>query len=359
MALQDEQDLTELIKKVIRAELGANWRPSKVLIDSAYASGNPKIQRPGESAPGGSDDAKKIIRPILHPTAGGAVVALQVGNDLVILGDIGDVPATSSDILGDGSDGAGNITGTTTLTRPTFYTTLAIGAAGILQTAGYPVFVQGAVTTVSGAIIRHNGAAGNAGGGGGTAAAAGYYRGGGDGGSGGNSGAGTNGTSVGAPTAGGAGGAGEASGAAAGSGGTVTAGDVHWKHSPYLAFLRAWSLSSPSAGTVTMIGGGGGGGGGGSGSSQAAGGGGGGGVVAIFAHSISIVSGAFIQANGGAGGAAAGGTGDGGGGGGGCVLLVYRSYSNAGTVQAAGGAAGGTGATAGSAGSIVQVPLIA
>lgn len=349
--LRTEQDFIDLFNRLF----DQRFTPAslKVLIDSAYVSGNPKILRPGEAAVG--TDLKKVLRPYGRPTASEAALAIPLGNDVVILGAIGDVPTSSSDIFGDGSDGAGNITGTTTLTRDTYYTTLTV--SGTLNTGGWRVFVQGLCSLTGTGVIQNSGANGNAGGGGGAGGTAGWFNPGGAGGNGGNLGAGTAGGAVAAPAGGGAGGAGETTVSAGGAGGAVTAGQVHWKRSPFQAAYEAYQLSAVAGGTVTRVGGGGGGGGGGYDAGQAAGGGGGGGVVALYAHAITVASTAFIKANGGNGGAGGGGNGDGGGGGGGLVLLVYRTYTNSGTVQAAAGAAGGTGATAGSAGQVVQVPL--
>jgi hypothetical protein len=62
----------------------------------------------------------------------------------------------------DGNDGAVTISsGTTTLTRDMFYTTLTISSGATLKTAGFRVFVQDTLTNAG--TIHWNGNAGTAG----------------------------------------------------------------------------------------------------------------------------------------------------------------------------------------------------
>lgn len=113
----------------------------------------------------------------------------------------------------------------------------------------------------------------------------------------------------------------------------------------------------------TSWGGGASGGGGGRGPSATAGGGGGsgGGVLVICASTIEVSASGIIRANGGAG-ANGNGTncGGGGGGGGGVVALMYDSYTNSGTVEAAAGtngtgAGGGGNGGPGGAGNVYEI----
>jgi hypothetical protein len=354
-----ESDLLAAITRVVEQTL-AELRVSpaqKVTIDPSYTSGNPKIQRPGDTSPGGSNKTQKVLMAYgrTRPKASAQAVAVPIGGELVLLGAIGDAPTIIDTLFGDGSDGDVTVSsGTTTLTRTTFYRNLTVSGTGILETAGYRVFIQNALVISGTGIIRNSGSDGVNTGASGAGGAAGYFRGGGAGGSAG-FGAGNPGTSfTTGPCGGGSGGAGETGSAAGGAAGTVTAGELHYRHNGYQAAVSPFTINT-STGAVTILAGGAGGGGGGNSSGQAGGGGGGGGVVAIYAPSITVGSGCFIRANGGAGGTNA--NADGGGGGGGCVLLVYVDYSNSGTVQASGGGAGGSGASAGSAGNVITVAL--
>lgn len=347
--IENESDLIELIRQVIKKEFPGQ-QIIKVLIDAAYpSSGNPKVMRPGEAAPGGSDDTKKVFLPYgrSRPLAGQTAVALQVGNDIVLLGALGDVATNISEMFGDGSDGAGNITGTTSLTRDTYYASLIV--SGTLNTSGFRLFVQGSMVVSATGIVQCNGDTPGGGGAGGGGAVSGYFRGGGAGGASGNPGDG--GGAITAPSGGGSGGAGQAGDGAGGAGGVATAGELHYRHNPIQAAVAPFTIA-PATGLLSILGGGG--GGGGAGTAVTSGGGGGGGVVAIYADALSVASGGIVRANGGAGRA---GSPNGGGGGGGCVLLVYRNITQQGTLQANGGAAGGAGAVAGSAGNVIQLSL--
>jgi hypothetical protein len=267
-----------------------------------------------------------------------------------------DVATTGLGIYGDGSDGVGNITGgTTTLTRDMFYSSLTVTGTGMLNTAGFRVFVQGVCTINASGIISNDGVAGGAGGGAGAAASANTVGGGGTGATG-TVGAGTAGGSPGNSLGGSGGAGGLGSGGAGGAGGTATAPIAANGSIRTSAFTTTGQLVG--AAVTRLLGGGGGGTGGGDGG-QGPGSGGGGGVVLLCARTI--VNNGTIRALGGAGGSA-GGTnrGGAGGGGGGVVLLTYNAYSGSGTTSVAGGAGGaktGTGVagTAGSAGTVITV----
>lgn len=269
-------------------------------------------------------------------------------------------------IFGDGSDGAGSISGgTTTLTKDTYYDTLTIGATGVLDAAGYRIFCKTSLNVDSGGYIHNNGGAAS----GGLAGAAGVALtiGGGGGGASGGSFGGSNGTGVtnALGGAGGAGGAGNGGGMAAGTGGTVNAPAANGGSFRTLPFaLLGATVSVTGGATPTWIavqGGAGGGSGGGDGANNSGGGGGGGGVLVVACKTMTLAGTGAIRANGGAGGAgAAGNAGGGGGGGGGLVFAIYNSKAGAGTITASGGAAGagtGTGAngSAGSAGSVIEL----
>lgn len=291
-----------------------------------------------------------------------------------------DAATVQSPIASDGSDGDVTISsGTTTLTRDMYYQNLTVNGTGILETAGYRVFVQGTLTVdnTSGAVIRHNGGAGGnaSGSGGGTAgaaAAAGYYpasiagKSGPNGSSSGSTAgtAGENETLCLKNSSGAAGGAGAGSGGAGGAGGTVSSQSAEQvRHS--LIAVHFWYNASGTITTPAVLPGSG-SGGTGVGAGLTAGGGGGsggnGGYVGIFAAEMDLTGTGCIQANGGNGGSGGNGSGNvsngssgggGAGGQGGIVILVYGAKTGSGTATASGGTggAGGTGAGTGVAGS--------
>ncbi len=261
-------------------------------------------------------------------------------------------------IYGDGSDGVGSVSGTTTLTRDMFYSSLTVTSTGTLITSGYRVYVAGTCQVDASGVIHNDGAAGTTGGSLGAGAAGGTMAGGTNGGAGGAA-AGSNGTnsvanSLGAAV-GGAGGSG--SGGAGGTAGTnpaASAGSGTLRSVPF----SAAGYTNGASGNLFARGGSGGGGGGGDGS-QGGGGGGGGGALLIAAKTL--VNNGTIRAAGGAGGNAAGtNRGGGGGGGGGLIVLTYNSKSGSGTITAPGGTGGsktGTGVagTAGASGTVIEV----
>jgi hypothetical protein len=260
-----------------------------------------------------------------------------------------------NDIYGSGLDGDVTVTAASpvTLTRDMHYNNLTIEANGIINAAGFKVFVAGTLTGPLSAIIRNNGvaAAVHTGGTavasktlGGSAAGA---TGDGDGGAAG---------SASTPSLGGAGGGGGAGATAAGAGGAVTA-PLGGEHAFWSAFQAATGLCVKSDATVALALGGAGGGAGGGDTQKGGGGGSGGGGVFVAAKTWDYAG--ALQAKGGAGGnGETGGStnvGGGGGGGGGWVRWVRRNQLAAPTVDVSGGAGGaavGTGlaGTAGAAG---------
>lgn len=258
--------------------------------------------------------------------------------------------------FGDGSDGVGNITVNTTLTRDMFYSDLNISAGVTLTTNGFIVYVAGTLTIAATGVIDNSGAVGGAGATGTGAGGAGGL------------GAGNSNSSL-------------PSGTDGGVGGGVTAAATTNQSSLAATTPTYTNADAPS----WFRGGGGGSGGGAHGTADAlrtasrarpygqnggtggaatgtgstgrrgAGGGGGGGVIIIWVNNIN--NGGTIQAKGGAGGNGVGPTdlsGNGGGGGGGCLIIYYHALvgSGLGTLSVAGGAAGtgGNGGTAGGTG---------
>lgn len=63
-------------------------------IDPAYTSGNPKTKRPGESA--AANTTKKVLIPyiLVAPSASDNIVEIQVGDDTIVAGKIGDAPTS-------------------------------------------------------------------------------------------------------------------------------------------------------------------------------------------------------------------------------------------------------------------------
>lgn len=260
--------------------------------------------------------------------------------------------------FGDGSDGAVTISsGTTTLTRDMYYANLTLSGTGVLNTAGWRVFVSGTLdisAAAAGAIIC-NGPSGNAG----TSSTAGaavsatfstswaLAQ---------TSGAAASGASAGGATTsaqclgglGGVGGQGSGSYLGGAANGAQVVQRVAPLPSPYLTTPPYTAGNSGSGGGSTT-----------SGMNNAGSGGVGAGIILIFARTInrgaSTAVGA-ITANGGVGGAAyqgsAGnaGAGGGGGGGGGFVVFIflYLTGSSASGAITANGGTGGLGYTNGS-----------
>jgi hypothetical protein len=260
--------------------------------------------------------------------------------------------------FGHGIDGDLTVSGTTTLTRNTFYNNLTITATGTLKPAGWRVYVLGTLTIDSGGTVNDDGllsAGGATGTAGGLALA---LRGslgaqstaGGAGSAGGTNGTGSSGTtnatlnsSFALPNGGnggaGGGNAGGTAGAPIAYNAQVSLNDA-W---PCLTIGHVFGRGSSS--NVYNGGGGGAGGGAGAGSTGGGGGSGGGGV---WVAAKAIANSGRISANGGAGAGGTGAAGGGGGGGaGGYAIVVYQS-GTLGTVQAIGGTGGagaGTGVT--------------
>lgn len=308
--------------------------------------------------------------------------------------------ANQISIFGDGSNGAGTITGAISLTEDTYYTDLTISGAGAIDLAGYRLFVNGTLdlsnagsnaisnngyvgASSTGAIGASNGSVGTFGRGGYGVTTSGYYSGG-SGGNvlyrGGNGGTGasanTNNAAAGiqtaqatSPVTGGAGGSGGeggdstiGTGAVGGAGQAIAAGTfVVRTFVPNLAFLsRTTQNTTGTIATSQAVGGRHGGGGGGGGSSAVASGGGGGagggggGNTIVYARNIIVgasTASNAIASRGGNGGSGfsvtfnnTAGSGGAGAGGGGYVYLVYGTITGGSfTFVSANGGTGGNG----------------
>lgn len=260
---------------------------------------------------------------------------------------------------GDGSDGALDVTsGTTTLTRDSYYTTLTVRNGATLRTAGFRVFASTSITVDGGGVIEHVATAGFAAGSSGAGAVSGTLAAGAAGASGGiiTGNAGTGLTAAIGGT-GGAGGAG--SGGAGGTGGTITAPTA--ANGGFRNAVGAMLCAAFGGATWTSLRPGAGGGSGGGDGTSGSGGGGGGGAMMLAAPTIQ--NDGTIRCNGAAGGSASGGNrGGGGGGGGGFLSTIARTYSGAGVYQVNGGAAGtgfgtGTNGSAGNTGTHLQLTV--
>jgi hypothetical protein len=262
-------------------------------------------------------------------------------------------------IYGDGSDGAGTISGTTTPTRDTFYTTLVVQNGGTLNTANARIFARTSIVVQSGGAIRNDGGAGAAAGTAGAAVASiTLNKTAGTGGAGGTAG-GSNGTNVTVSLGGAGGNGGTGSGGAGGTAGTATA-PIPGRGSPrWLA--GAWSSQAGAGGFTDCFCGGAGGGGGGGDGTAGGGGGAGAGTMLLCSPSMDFQTGSVVSCAGGAGGTpAAGNRGGGGGGGGGLVILIYESLTETVAVSVAGGAKGlktgtGTDGVDGAVGTVVRL----
>src|SRR5262249_29245058 len=82
-----ETDLINTINQLIDQRLSSLGmaRVQKVTIDPSYTTGNPKIQRPGDSAPGGSNKTQKVFKPYgtSLPVASQSAAAITMGNGVV------------------------------------------------------------------------------------------------------------------------------------------------------------------------------------------------------------------------------------------------------------------------------------
>ena len=260
--------------------------------------------------------------------------------------------------FGDGSDGDVTISSTTNLTRDMYYSNLTVSASGVLNTAGFRVFVFGTCTITSPGVIQNNGGAAS-GSTLGQGAPSGTV-GGGTGGAMGTTGTAGNGTNI-LNSAGGKGGSGGGSSFTTGGlGGTLTAvattnGGVAVLRTFPNAFLGR-DLSS----AIIQGGSGGGGGGGVNGTTIAGGGGGGGGVVVLAAPLITGTG--TVRAQGGSGGigtsGGSGAAGGGGGGGGGCLILITEQTPSGVSFSVAGGAGGGGPGAAGASGAVGNMFLL-
>jgi hypothetical protein len=270
-------------------------------------------------------------------------------------------PFTSGDSFwfGSGDDGYVTISGgIVTLARDMQYDSLTVASGGTLKSHGFRIFVKDMLVVQSGGIISHDGfdAASDSLTGGGASQSNSLK-----GGMGGGPGALTTGgnaslTSTGYGGHGGSGGAGSS-----GAGGI---GTIHYpEESPDQGTFRygyavVHGVTCGADNWVDVGGGGGGGGGGGDGVNRGGGGGGGAGYSIIVAKNLIVESGGIIRANGGAGSTRTiGNVGGGGGGGGGGLSLVYRTISNSGTIECAGGAPG-NGVGTGSAGQVGSPGII-
>ena len=305
---------------------------------------------------------------------------------------------------GDGSDGSTTISGTTTLTRDMFYTTLTVANGGLLKPNGFRVFASTSIEVQSGGTISTNGGAGGTGVAGSNTTGSGQRGTGGSGGAGGtaipngtlktpgNGQAGTNGGNGDANTSanqlngvagsnetngitsnsgvaggnsgtgcGNSGGGGSQNSSMGGTAGTITQVTKPSSIEIIASMLGALGGYGCSAGSGSGAGGGGGfgissndslGGGGGGGGAGAAGG-----ILWLASPIVTVDSGGVMQSNGGNGGNGGvggnatgagsggqsnggGGGGGGGGGNGGLIIVISPAYTNNGSVTVSGGNAG-------------------
>ncbi len=310
---------------------------------------------------------------LFYTSTANNLTGLITANNSVLTTDVTGVPSWNiftnySKMLffGDGSDGAFSASsGTTTLSRDTYYTNLTLSGTAVIDTNGYRIFVLGTldITAAGANAIQNNGNNGNNASGTiiGTGGAINVSQEVG----GGNVAGGNGGTSTGG--AGGAGGTASTvqvggNSITGGTGGNTGGAGGNVVQSTLLIFsIRRWCENMIRG--VTLIiggqgGGGGGGGGGGTGAGAGGGGGSGGAILWISANIINRGASTAVSAissrggNGGNGGNATtanrGGGGGGSGGGGGFIYLAYGTLigSTATDTLDVSGGAGGTGGTA-------------
>jgi hypothetical protein len=273
-----------------------------------------------DSLGGISGSLTQLVDGSSYLIAGSGVSITSQSNGSVLIE--GNSNSTSS--YGNGSDGSVVISGSTTLSRDMYYSTLTVQSGQTLFSNGYRIFVQN-LCTISGTVACDGGNGSNGGGGnpgpGGVGGPAGTLGGGSTGGSNSDGVASTNGV-LGANARGG-----DGSGTSFHGGSYVpfwnmtSMGDV--------VPVAVQDLVHASAGSSLPITGGAGGGSGAQGS-----GGGGGGVIALIAHDLIVASGGSIHANGGQNDP----NGWGGGGAGGLILIVTANVlQNSGSIAVAGG----------------------
>lgn len=283
-------------------------------------------------------------------TAGSGVTVTNGSGSITIAASGG------SSGYGDGSDGAGTIAGTTTLTADMNYTSLTVQNGGTLITDGFKIYVQGTCTVDAGGLIHNDGNAGSdgftssGGAAGATNSSTSATLGRGAAGGAGNAAAGSNGTGL-SVCGGGSAGNGGAGVAAAGTAGSKTGpqtSDGTFRAGPMALSGRVF----PNSGAPVTVKPGCGGGGGGGDNVNDRGGGGGGGAGVVLIAAATITNNGTIRAKGGNGGAgsSSGGACGGGGGGGGGVIFLIASSITAGTATITGGTGGAAGA-GGAAGS--------
>ncbi len=294
-------------------------------------------------------------------------------------------------IYGDGSDGAVDFDGTTTvlglvpsslvytLTRDIYLDDgSTVAALAFINTGCFRVHCKGTLTiAATGGIIcnGNDGAAGTAGTGGAggaskaTAGTLGTGTAGGAGGSGNASGSAGTANAFGFPGAAAVGGAGGGDGTHTGAiAGAFTALVAAKGGARALVSLLTGMIfgtqTNGTASLVSLFGGGSGGGGGCGDHADAGGGGGGGGGGVLFLAAYALVNGGTISANGGYGGlsvSAAHNAGGGGGGGGGVAIVLHRSALAVSGITATGGPGGakagasGVAGVAGTVGTVIQL----
>lgn len=119
--------------------------------------------------PAQAGNSGKVITTDGTTASWGLPIASQAGNSGKVLTTDGSTTSwtyVTPPLFGDGSDGAVSISsGTTTITRNMFYTNLTLSGTGVLDTAGYQVYVSGTLDITAaqaGAITRTPIAGGNA-----------------------------------------------------------------------------------------------------------------------------------------------------------------------------------------------------
>lgn len=95
--MKTDTDLIKIIDR--RVEQRRTRQALKVAIDSAYTTGQPKTKRPEDSAATGKTKQVLLCHCLAPPTAGGTAIEQPVGDDSVVLGQIGTPPDLSNGYL--------------------------------------------------------------------------------------------------------------------------------------------------------------------------------------------------------------------------------------------------------------------
>lgn len=256
----------------------------------------------------------------------------------------------NASLFGNGADGAFSASsGTTSLARDQYYSSITLTGTAVLQTSGFRVYCSGTASVGSGTVLGRKANAGANSGGAGGATAAGTIGGSGSAGGAGGTAAGTSSSNASGSVGGTGGTGGTGTGGAGAAAGTLSIPNASQGGLEFFNSIKGFNDMIIPHTTTLHVGGVGGGGGGGDGTS---GGGGGAGGALTWVAAFTLTGAGTIRAAGGDGGSPAAGNRGGGGAGGGGAIFVLSTNDTTGTSLTfdVSGGTGGTGSGTGTAG---------